>query len=121
MRDYRNTTAYQLTRSLMASVYETTARLDLAGEGSGPALALRRAAIGAAASLVQGSALASAADYHRCLGAARKALGEFPRQVNLCQLRGQLTPHAARVLLAQQAEASAALGRLIAEEGALAS
>jgi len=121
MRDYRNTPAYQLVRSLMASVYEVTARIDLAGESAAPALALRRAAIGATASLVQGSALANPADYRRHLGAARAALAEFPRQVNLCQLRGQLAPQAARTLLAEQAEASAALGTLIEEAKALAS
>jgi four helix bundle protein len=114
MRDYRNTTAYQLARGLVVSVY-----------GAAPATpaiaALRRAAIAAAANLVEGSAAASTGEYLRCLETARSALAEFPRLVNLCQLRGHLTPQAARLLLAEQTEASAALGRLIAEAEVLAS
>jgi four helix bundle protein len=124
MRDYRNTIAYQLARGLVVSVYGMTG----AGAGSGsaearpvPVAALRRAAIAAAANLVEGSALPSPGEYLHSLETARSALSEFPRQVNLCQLRGHLTPQAARLLLAEQAEASAALGRLIAEAEALAS
>jgi four helix bundle protein len=118
MREYRNTTAYQLARGLVAHVYDLTGRTRGGEPTTG---ALRRAAIGAAASLVEGSALASAGDYRRCLERARTALAEFPRLVNLCQLRDQLPPQAARLLLAEQAEASAALEGLIAEAEALAS
>jgi four helix bundle protein len=124
MRDYRNTTAYQLARGLVVSVYGFTGSPGggyRGGEGADPIAALRRAAIAAAASLVEGSALASSEEYLRCLETARAALAEFPRLVNLCQLRGHLTPQAARLLLAEQAEASAALGRLIAEAAVLAS
>ena len=117
MRDYRNTTAYQLARALVVRVYGATGGVERVG----PAFALRRAAITAAARLVEGSARASHAEYRSHLEAARAALAEFPLQVNLCQLRGQLAPEAARVLLAEQAETSAALGRLIAEAEALAS
>jgi len=115
MRDYRNTTAYQLARGLVVSVYGST------GGAATTTAALRRAAIATAANLVEGSAVPSAGEYLGCLETARAALAEFPRLVNLCQLRGHLTPQAARLLLAEQAEASAALGRLIAEAEALAS
>jgi four helix bundle protein len=135
MRDYRNTTAYQLARGLVVSVYGMTgagmtgAGMTGAEAGSGsaagarpvPVAALRRAAIAAAANLVEGSTLPNTGEYLRSLETARSALSEFPRQVNLCQLRGHLTPQAARLLLAEQAEASAALGRLIAEAEVLAS
>jgi four helix bundle protein len=135
MRDYQNTTAYQLARGLVVSVYGMTgaemtgAGMTAAGGAGGgsararpvPVAALRRAAIAAAANLVEGSALAGPGEYLRSLETARSALAEFPRQVNLCQLRGHLTPQAARLLLAEQAEASAALGRLIAEAEVLAS
>jgi four helix bundle protein len=116
MRDYRNTTAYQLARGLVVSVYTAAATPP-----APPIAALRRAAVTAAANLVEGSALASPGEYLRCLETARAALAEFPRQVNLSQLRGHLTPQAARLLLAEQAEASAALERLIAEAQVLAS
>ena len=127
MRDYRNTTAYQLARGLVASVYGAAVpagerpRSTPVSPPPPPIAALRRAAITAAANLVEGSALASPGEYLRCLETARAALAEFPRQVNLSQLRGHLTPQAARLLLAEQAEASAALGRLIAEAQVLAS
>jgi four helix bundle protein len=124
MRDYRNTTAYQLARGLVVSVYGVTGaeggRVS-AADRPVPVAALRRAAIAAAANLVSGSAQTGAGEYLRSLETARSALAEFPRQVNLCQLRGHLTPQAARLLLAEQAEASTALGRLIAETESLAS
>jgi four helix bundle protein len=127
MRDYRNTLAYQLARGLVVSVYVSTEE-SVAGTTSGdrpppppPIAALRRAAIAAAANLVSGSALANPGEYLGSLEIARAALAELPREVNLCQLRGHLTPQAARRLLAEQAEASAALGRLIAEALVLAS
>ncbi|HEV7516017.1 MAG TPA: four helix bundle protein [Thermoanaerobaculia bacterium] len=119
MREYRNTTAYQLARGLVVSVYGAAPAPP--APPAPPIAALRRAAITAAANLVEGSTLASPGDYLRCLETARAALAEFPRQVNLCQLRGHLSPQAARLLLAEQAEASAALGRLIAEAAVLAS
>jgi four helix bundle protein len=121
MRDYRNTLAYQLARGLVVSVYsETEATIPRpAGEERPlPVAALRRAVIAAAANLVEGSTLPGAGEYLRSLETARSALAELPRQVNLCQLRGHLTPQVARRLLAEQAEASAALGRLIAEAAA---
>ena len=128
MRDYRNTPAYQLARGLVASVYMAT-EASAAEAGSGeparerprPVAALRRAAIAAAANLVAGSALPSAEEYLRALEMARSALAELPRQVNLCQLRGHLPLQVAGHLLAEQAEASTALGRLIAEATQLAS
>jgi four helix bundle protein len=119
MRDYRNTTAYQLARGLVVSVYG--AAIPAGERPQPPIAALRRAAITAAANLVEGSALASPGEYLHCLETARAALADFPRLVNLCQLRGHLPPQAARLLLAEQAEASAALGRLIAEAQVLAS
>jgi len=118
MRDYRNTTAYQLTRSLVAHVYSST---QSGAPRSGPTADLRRAAIAAAAHLADGGAQRSQSDYLRCLGAAREALAELPRHVNRCQLRGQLPPQAASALLVDQAEASAALRRLIAEAESVAS
>jgi four helix bundle protein len=133
MRDYRNTPAYQLARGLVVSVYaatEATAPADGTTTGTGggsagdrplPVAALRRATVAAAANLVSGSALPSAGEYLRSLETARSALAELPRQVNLCQLRGHLTPQVGRSLLAEQAEASTALGRLIAEAAVLAS
>jgi four helix bundle protein len=130
MRDYRNTTAYQLARGLVASVYGAATPAGERPQATSaspppppppPIAALRRAAVTAAANLVEGSALASPGEYLRCLETARAALAEFPRQVNLSQLRGHLTPQAARLLLAEQAEASAALERLIAEAQVLAS
>jgi len=124
MRDYRNTAAYQHARGLLAHVYAFTGRSG-PGQGAEAAAsvtsALRRAAIGAAASLVEGGAARSDGDYHRCLLRAKTALSEFPRLVNLCQLRDQLTPQTARLLLSEQAEASAALEGLIAEAAELAS
>jgi four helix bundle protein len=124
MRDYRNTPAYQLARGLVVSVYAATEAAP--GEGTAedrplPVAALRRAALAAAANLVSGSALPNDGEYLRSLQAARSALAELPREVNLCQLRGHLTPQVARHLLAEQAEASTALGRLIAEAAVLAS
>jgi four helix bundle protein len=119
MRNYRNTDAYRLARALVVRVYGATG--ESAREAPGPVAALRRAAIGAAAPLVEGSTLPGARDHLRCLSMAREALAEFPRQVNLCQLRGHLTPQDARLLLAEQAAASAALGSLIAETESLAS
>jgi four helix bundle protein len=129
MRDYRNTPAYQLARGLVVSVYSATeanpeavaTEKRAAGERPLPVAALRRATVAAAANLVSGSALPSAGEYLRSLETARSALAELPRQVNLCQLRGHLTPQVARSLLAEQAEASTALGRLIAEAAVLAS
>jgi four helix bundle protein len=115
MRDYRNTTAYQLARALVVRVYAATR------QGAGPAGALRRAAVTAATRLVEASARTNREEYLAGLAAARAALAEFPREVNLCQLRGQLTPEVARALLADQAEATAALGHLIATAEALAS
>ncbi len=129
MRDYRNTPAYQLARGLVVSVYTATdAAQDPGATGKGvtgdrpqPVAALRRATVAAAANLVSGSALPSAGEYLRSLETARSALAELPRQVNLCQLRGHLTAQVASRLLAEQAEASTALGRLIAEAAELAS
>lgn len=121
MRDYRNTAAYQHARGLVAHVYAFTGRSGRNGGAEATVSALRRAAIGAAASLVEGGAAANAGDYRRCLERARTALAEFPRLVNLCQLREQLPPQAARLLLAEQVEASAALEGLIAEAEVLAS
>ena len=129
MRDYRNTPAYQLARGLVVSVYSATETAaseaapgrSVAGDRPSPVAALRRATIAAAANLVEGSALPNPGEYLRSLETARSALAELPLQVNLCQLRGHLTPQLACRLLAEQAEASAALGRLIAEAAALAS
>lgn len=121
MRQYRND-AFQLSRTLLVDVYAVT-QPQLAPPGDVPGLArrLRAAAVAAVARLLEGGGQSTDEDYLRSLEAALSALREVALCVNLCQLRGQLSPATAQALLAEQAEAAAALTALIRSTQALAS
>ncbi|HXO22648.1 MAG TPA: four helix bundle protein [Thermoanaerobaculia bacterium] len=119
MRNYRESTAYQLARSLLVHAYDVTR--PAASSAADPVRELRRAAIAVAANLVQGSASRAREERLGHLNAALEALRAFAVQANLCQLRGHLPTAAAGTLLTEQAAATAALQAEIHAARALAS
>lgn len=111
MRDHTKLEAYQVADDLTVAVYDAVKKFP-ADERFGLSLQLRRAAVSAAANIVEGSARATPADYARFLSIAYASACEVQYEIDLACRLGYLTAGAAESLKKKAASATRLLNRL---------
>ncbi|MHC4985319.1 MAG: four helix bundle protein [Planctomycetota bacterium] len=112
MQDHRKLKAFQLTDAFVLAVYEATKSFQQ-DERFGLTSQLRRAAVSAAANIVEGCGRYTRKDYLHFLGMAMGSLREAGYLVSLAERLGYLPEAEAAALLAQYDECARVLSGLI--------
>jgi four helix bundle protein len=111
VRDHTKLEAYKAADDLAVAVYAAVRRFP-SEERFGLSLQLRRAAVSAAANIVEGCARITAADYGRFLSIAYASAREVQYEIDLAHRLGYLKPETANVLKQKALSATRLLNRL---------
>jgi four helix bundle protein len=113
MRDHTKLSAFQAADALALAVYRIAADFP-SHERFGLAMQLRRAAVSAAANIVEGCARETAAEYARFLSIAYASAREVQYEIDLAVRLGYVDLNAVEATQAHATSATKLLSRLVA-------